>query len=87
MGKTTGNPNIYFLMCERAWIYNLLIAVAGFFGAYTFLLKGSVFCNATDGKCGVDGIGLRPEKMDGSSLLSDTDFSVYDGGVPIRIAP
>ena len=62
MGKTTGNPNIYFLMCERAWIYNLLIAVAGFFGAYTFLLKGSVFCNAQTGNVVLMGLALGQKK-------------------------
>ena len=36
----------YFLTCERDWVYFTLIAVAGFWGAYTFLLRGNVFCNA-----------------------------------------
>ena len=35
-----------FLECERRWVYWCLIAVAGWFGAYTFLLRGGVFCNA-----------------------------------------
>ena len=35
-----------FLECERRWVYWCLIAAAGWFGAYTFLLRGGVFCNA-----------------------------------------
>ena len=35
-----------FLECERKWVYWCLIAAAGWFGAYTFLLRGGVFCNA-----------------------------------------
>ena len=36
----------YYLMCERNWIYFLLIGVAGFLGAFTYVLRGNVFCNA-----------------------------------------
>ena len=35
-----------YLECEKTWVYDLLIAAAGWFGAYTFLLRGGVFCNA-----------------------------------------
>ena len=35
-----------YLECERRWVYWCLIAAAGWFGAYTFLLRGGVFCNA-----------------------------------------
>jgi len=35
-----------YLECEKSWVYWLLIFVAGWFGAYTFLLRGGVFCNA-----------------------------------------
>ena len=35
-----------FLECEKEWVYHLLIFVAGWFGAYTFFLRGGVFCNA-----------------------------------------
>lgn len=35
-----------FLECERPWVYWALIMAAGWFGAYTFLLRGGVFCNA-----------------------------------------
>lgn len=35
-----------YLECERRWVYWLLILVAGWYGAYTFALRGGVFCNA-----------------------------------------
>lgn len=35
-----------YLECEKPWVYLLLILAAGWFGAYTFLLRGGVFCNA-----------------------------------------
>ena len=43
--RVVDKENIY-LECERPWVYWLLIFVAGWFGAYTFLLRGGVFCNA-----------------------------------------
>lgn len=52
----------YFLMCERAWIFYILIAVAGFFGAYTFLLRGNVFCNAQTGNVVLMGLALGARK-------------------------
>lgn len=36
----------YYLTCERNWVYFTLICVAGFWGAYTYLLRGNIFCNA-----------------------------------------
>ena len=35
-----------YLECEQRWVYFLLITAAGWFGAYTFILRGGVFCNA-----------------------------------------
>ena len=39
-------PEEVFLECERPWVYWLLILAAGWFGAYTVVLRGGVFCNA-----------------------------------------
>lgn len=39
----------YYLTCERNWVYFTLICVAGFWGAYTYLLRGNIFCNAQTG--------------------------------------
>ena len=52
----------YFLMCERKWVYHILIVVAGFFGAYTFLLRGNVFCNAQTGNVVLMGMALGAKK-------------------------
>ena len=49
-------------MCERKWIYNILIAVAGVFGAYTFLLRGNVFCNAQTGNVVLMGMAIGAGK-------------------------
>jgi len=55
------NPT-YFLMCERKWIFHVLIMVAGFFGAFTYLLRGNVFCNAQTGNVVLMGMALGAGK-------------------------
>ncbi len=59
--KTTQNAP-YYLMCERKEIYHVLMVVAGFFGAYTYLLRGSVFCNAQTGNVVLMGMALGAGK-------------------------
>ena len=56
MDKNTSGT--YVLMCERTWVYHLLTAAAGFFGAYTYLLRGNVFCNAQTGNVVLMGMAL-----------------------------
>lgn len=34
------------LECEKLWTFAMMMAVGGFLGAYTYTLKGGVFCNA-----------------------------------------
>ena len=52
----------YFLMCERKEIFHMLTAVGGFFGAYTFMLRGNVFCNAQTGNVVLMGIAFGTGK-------------------------
>lgn len=40
------NLRSVLLECEKPWVYLMLISAAGWFGAYTYLLRGGVFCNA-----------------------------------------
>ena len=35
-----------YLECEKNWVFWSLITVGGFYGAYTFMLRGGIFCNA-----------------------------------------
>lgn len=34
------------LECERWWIFALLMTISGYFGAFTYAIRGGVFCNA-----------------------------------------
>ena len=60
--NTIKENDTYFLMCERKWVFHVLIAVAGFFGAYTYLLRGNVFCNAQTGNVVLMGMALGARK-------------------------
>ena len=42
----TAKKDHYFLSCEKYYIFELLIFAAGMMGAYTYNLRGGVFCNA-----------------------------------------
>ena len=35
-----------YLECEKKWVFDTLIFVAGFYGAFTYSIRGGVFCNA-----------------------------------------
>ena len=47
-----------YLECEKRWVFALLIFVAGFYGAYTMILRGGVFCNAQTGNMVLMGIAF-----------------------------
>jgi len=45
-------------MCERKWVFHTLMFIAGFFGAYTYVLRGHVFCNAQTGNALMMGLAV-----------------------------
>ena len=47
-----------FLTCEKTWTFHMLICIAGFFGSFTYLLRGNVFCNAQTGNVVLMGMAL-----------------------------
>lgn len=66
----------YFLMCERKWLFHTLIVIAGFYGAYTYLLRGNVFCNAQTGNVVLMGMALGAKKW-GEALYYLIPISAY----------
>lgn len=46
MNESALNREEPVLECEKIWIYEVLIAAGGFLGAFTYSLRGGVFCNA-----------------------------------------
>ena len=39
-------PGPEVLECEKGWVYAVLMGVGGYFGAFTYSVRGGVFCNA-----------------------------------------
>jgi uncharacterized membrane protein YoaK (UPF0700 family) len=44
MAKATDDTE--YLECERWWIFSFMMIVGGFFGAFTYSIRGGMFCNA-----------------------------------------
>ena len=46
------------LECEKYWVFLLLMLSAGYWGGFTYSIRGSVFCNAQTGNCVRFGLAL-----------------------------
>ena len=46
MAKQPGESGRRTLLCEQFWVYALLMIVGGYYGRYTYSVRGGVFCNA-----------------------------------------
>jgi uncharacterized membrane protein YoaK (UPF0700 family) len=44
--KEETDVNDEYLECEKWWIFALMMLVGGYFGAFTYSIRGGVFCNA-----------------------------------------
>ena len=58
-----------YLECEQRWVYLLLIAAAGWFGAYTFILRGGVFCNAQTANVVLFAVALGQQRWEHAAYL------------------
>ena len=47
-----------FLECEKIWVFWSLIFVGGYYGAYTYNIRGGVFCNAQTANVVLLGLNL-----------------------------
>ena len=75
----------YVLVCERIWLYRTLTAVAGFFGAFTYLLRGNVFCNAQTGNVVLMGMALGSGRLHAIQYLPPVRGGVH--GYHVRHQP
>ena len=58
-----------YLECEQRWVYLLLITAAGWFGAYTFILRGGVFCNAQTANVVLFAVALGQQRWTHAAYL------------------
>ena len=78
MKKEADNPALQqdYLECEKIWIFALLMVVGGYLGAFTYVLRGGVFCNAQTGNLVLLGIALG-EKNWSRALYLILPISAY----------
>lgn len=76
-----------YLECEKKWVYAVLMIVGGYFGAYTYVMKGGVFCNAQTGNVLLLAIKLG-EGQWGKALYYLVPISAYlMGAVVSEVVP
>lgn len=70
------NDGENYLPTERLWIFLLLALVGGYFGGFTYFLRGRVFCNAQTGNLVLlaYSIGQGDTQMINYTLLSLTSY-------------
>lgn len=74
-----GQSESFYLTCERYYIFELLIMAGGMLGAYTFNLRGGVFCNAQTANVVIMAVALgKGELRQGLYYL--IPISAYVGG-------
>ena len=68
-----------YLLCEQNWVFYTLMTVSGFWGAFTYLLRGNVFCNAQTGNVVLMGLALGSGKIR-EAIYYLIPISAYLGG-------
>ena len=68
-----------FLECEKLWVFWALIFVGGFYGAYTYCLRGGVFCNAQTANIVLMSMHIGNGEF-GQAAYYLIPFSAYLGG-------
>lgn len=75
------SPKPSYLECEKLWVYAILIGVSGFFGVFTYILRGGVFCNAQTGNLVLMGIALGEGNWSRALYLILPITAYFLGGV------
>lgn len=70
-----------YLVCEQKIIYALLMASAGMMGAYTYVLRGGVLCNAQTANVVVMAINFGKGDWLGGLYFLNTHLGVSLGRV------
>lgn len=76
-----------YLECERMSIFLILMMSGGFMGAYTYLLKGGVFCNAQTSNILLFGLSLGQMQWKRAAYLLLPISAYFLGAVVSEILP
>lgn len=76
-----------YLECERIAVFLILMMSGGFMGAYTYLLKGGVFCNAQTSNILLFGLALGSQNWQKAAYLLIPISAYLLGTVVSEILP
>lgn len=65
-----------YLECEKTWVFALLMMSGGLLGAFTYLLRGNVFCNAQTSNIMLMGVAIGEQDW-GKALYLLIPISAY----------
>ena len=68
MRAESGNASDY-LTCEKWPVYALMMLAGGYFGAFTYAIRGGVFCNAQSGNVVLLSMALSRGEWDRAGYL------------------
>ena len=74
-----------YLECEKPWVFLLMMCVGGFFGAFTYSIRGGVFCNAQTGNFVLLAMALGGQEW-GKALYLIIPISAYFLGAVVSEA-
>ncbi len=76
-----------FLECEKKWVFLLLMMSGGFMGAFTYTIRGNVFCNAQTGNMVLMGIALGDANWLEAAYLLIPISAYFIGAIISEILP
>ena len=76
-----------FLECEKKWVFLLLMMSGGFMGAFTYTIRGNVFCNAQTGNMVLMGIALGDANWLEAAYLLIPISAYFLGAIISEILP
>lgn len=85
--NTKKENDSFLLECERWWIFALMMCIGGFYGGYTFICKGGVFCNAQTANFALLGIAVGSADWKKALYYLIPMVSYFSGTIISEILP
>lgn len=81
------NNNNQFLECEKHWVFLLLMMSGGLMGAFTYSIRGNIFCNAQTGNFVLLGMAIGNGNWQEAAYLLIPISAYWLGAVVSEILP
>lgn len=81
------NEKEQFLECEKRWVFFLLMMSGGFMGAFTYTIRGNIFCNAQTGNMVLLGIAVGDSNWSQAAYLLLPISAYFLGSIISEILP